>query len=118
MTTETKPSSETPTHPPTAAEARQWYQQGWIDDDGLDQLLETAFEEYGDSGEPAGTITSPTRGHVAGVDTHPPVGLLLAIGAGFGVVMTLAVVVAFPELLEWLFNWEIHRLTPEGAVPL
>lgn len=37
---------------PTAGEARHWYTEGWVDDGGLEELLEQAFDEYGQTGAP------------------------------------------------------------------
>jgi len=41
---------QTTERPPDAETVRQWYEEGWIDDDGLDELLETAIETYGGEG--------------------------------------------------------------------
>jgi len=114
--------------PPTASEARQWYADGWIDEDGLDQLLETAMETYGGDGdqefvEVAGGIET-TKGKAEKIEalrqranqkpgqgTTPGTGFglsdfmfVVAVGFALGIILTLAVLMAFPDFAADLLN--------------
>jgi len=114
--------------PPTASEARDWYADGWIDEEGLDQLLETAMETYGGDGEKQfrevdGIETTKEKAekieHLSSRANEKTHGRnsrssfdqsdLLFIGlAGFliGVLLTIAVLIAFPEFAIELLNLE------------
>jgi hypothetical protein len=114
MTTDTKTITDDTDRPPTVAEAQKWYKQGYVTDDGLEQLIETSMEAYGLSGRP----TRPQhadRVHIEDTDNQPPIFPLLLIGVGVGVLITIGLISAEPGILEWLFGWEIHR---PGVVPI
>jgi len=114
---------QTAERPPDAETVRQWYEQGWIDDDGLDELLETAIETYGGDGE-RGRSDGRERARQVRVITEqqrvsapPDAGrVLLLVGFLLGALLAVTLFVAFPQAVADLFGWEIvteqHEIVP------
>jgi len=105
---------QTTERPPDAETVRQWYEEGWIDDDGLDELLETAIETYGENGQPEAVQGDVTTAWLQGKTDQEvaPAGSRLvdirfAIGFLFGVWVMLVAFLAFPDAVAGLFGWEI-----------
>ena len=114
---------QTTERPPDAETVRQWYEEGWIDDDGLDELLETAIETYGGEGrreEPDGLERAAmlqAKAETQRVSAPPEAGrVLLLVGFVLGALLALALVVAFPQAVAELFGGEI--VTNQEALPL
>jgi len=119
---------QTTERPPDAETVRQWYEEGWIDDNGLDELLETAIETYGgdgerevpgievgESGEAAWLRSEHDLQNPTETDTVDVGGAIVFVGIPIGVLLAVAVIAAFPGLLEALFGWEI--VTGQHPIP-
>lgn len=104
---------------PDIEEINDLYADGKIDAEQLDTLQDAALEAYPPDGrrsdsDTAELLKTDHRGYIAGTDHNAPISTLL-IGVFVGVLLATAIFAAYPEFVEWLFDWEIHQ---PGVLPL